>query len=558
MITMNRQTKRPAVQKASDYIRINLERGVWQQGERLPATRKLAGQAGVSFVSMIKAIALQKSKGLISGIERGRIRAGSDLSERVPYVEPASAIWQMKRRALEKDILSGAFAHRRALPSVKELQETYGTSFRTMRKILRTMVSEETLRLRGKTYELQPVLRRSSSQRIVFFTLQIKSVIRSALNQGQYKVLELLEQECSLGRNSLEVVEIDFYNPIETHRKISSRSLDHQVMGYVLDLWWFPGDEYRRAYIDLFARLSKLKRPVAILDEIGDFSLPLPYASNPLFQVFHIEGKSAGARIARVLLAMGHRSVAFIAAQKSAYFAHQRLEGVVEQYAKAGYGDRVIPILGNMQNNPMLQILDIAGFDSRLLLKVAAVYRTESQAADLIESLTQFRAGTPEQPFDGRDVRELRNNLGAIADLEKRNRGKKFFDQMCFAAIAQASAEISAMANAPLFKQALNLPHITAWICANDDCALAALDFLRREKVAVPGKLSVVGFDNEPVKAIEQRLTTLDFNAAGFIHRMLNFIARPPRTRGPYHHRPIEVEGIVMIRDTAGPAPRSI
>ena len=61
-------------------------------------------------------------------------------------------------------------------------------------------------------------------------------------------------------------------------------------------------------------------------------------------------------------------------------------------------------------------------------------------------------------------------------------------------------------------------------------------------------------FDNEPVKAIEQRLTTLDFNAAGFIHRMLNFIARPPRTRGPYQHRPIEVEGIVMIRDTAGPA----
>ena len=73
-------------------------------------------------------------------------------------------------------------------------------------------------------------------------------------------------------------------------------------------------------------------------------------------------------------------------------------------------------------------------------------------------------------------------------------------------------------------------------------------------QIPVPESVSVVGFDNEPVQAFAARLTSYDFNAAGFIHRMLDFIARPPMPRGPYRHVPIEVEGIVMQRGTTAEA----
>jgi hypothetical protein len=36
----------------------------------------------------------------------------------------------------------------------------------------------------------------------------------------------------------------------------------------------------------------------------------------------------------------------------------------------------------------------------------------------------------------------------------------------------------------------------------------------------------------------------------GFVNRMLNFIVRPPRPRGHYRHSLIEVESIVVERDT--------
>jgi LacI family transcriptional regulator len=90
-------------------------------------------------------------------------------------------------------------------------------------------------------------------------------------------------------------------------------------------------------------------------------------------------------------------------------------------------------------------------------------------------------------------------------------------------------------------------------ICSNDDIAIQALSYLRKQGISVPKEISVVGFDNQPVRTLEHRLTSLDFNAYGFMHRMLNFIARPPRPRGYYRHMPVEVEAIVMQRDTAGP-----
>jgi DNA-binding LacI/PurR family transcriptional regulator len=119
-------------------------------------------------------------------------------------------------------------------------------------------------------------------------------------------------------------------------------------------------------------------------------------------------------------------------------------------------------------------------------------------------------------------------------------------------AIHQVGSRLFELDLLPLFEKALAFKDATAWICANDSHAISAIAFLRKRNIRIPGDLSVVGFDNSPVDALENRLTSLDFNALGFILRILNFITRPPRPRGAFRHVPIEVEGVIIERGSAG------
>jgi DNA-binding LacI/PurR family transcriptional regulator len=543
----------PAIQRACAYIKTNLDKGEWRPGERLPPVRTLALHAGVSFSVMIKAVARLKADGLINGVERGRIRAGKEPIVNEPHIEQNSSARQMKRTALEKDILSGVFAHQIRLPSFKELQSRYGTGFRTMRKILQAMVSDGALQLREKAYTFPNARTRSASRRAVFIVYRFQKSPLSALNQGQYDILDQLERECIRRNLKLEVVSIDFYDPVATRRALAGTAINDPALGYILDLYWYPGEVFRRSHFDLLTRLSALGRPVTILDEAGAFTLPLPYSSNALFQVFRIEGKMAGARVARYLLGMGHQSIAYISSDHANEWSRQRLSGIIEQYSKAGCEDGVHQAVSEEWVQHLLVLLEMSGFDEKLLRKVIAEGRTKSQAEDQYEMLMQFRQNPP-PPLTEKDKALFKEGFDGIANLARQpNLSPEIFGKTVSTILYDAGITLSAISNRPLFQQALSERSITAWICASDRTAMMALTFLKKQKVPVPAELSVVGFDNSPADALEQRLTTFDFNAAGFAYRMLEYIARPPKTRGPYHHSAVEVEGNIMQRDTVGP-----
>jgi DNA-binding LacI/PurR family transcriptional regulator len=101
----------------------------------------------------------------------------------------------------------------------------------------------------------------------------------------------------------------------------------------------------------------------------------------------------------------------------------------------------------------------------------------------------------------------------------------------------------------PLFEQALARPQLTAWVCDNDSTALMALDFLAARNVDVPGRLSVVGFDDEP-SASQRGLTSYNFNGQGTMRAMLAHVLQPERQSA---EGPIEVPGYVVQRRSSGP-----
>jgi DNA-binding LacI/PurR family transcriptional regulator/DNA-binding transcriptional regulator YhcF (GntR family) len=538
----------PAVRKAVDFLTVRLESGVWQEGERMPSIRRLAEMSGYSFNTVLEAVRHLKSEGRVTAVARSGLRAGTRATAPEATVETAG--WRSKRAELERDILSGVYAPRGGLPSMKELQVRYGACYATMRKILRSMAEDGVVELRNRRYEIRSLVGRSPSTRLVFVAYRIQETPHSALNQGQYYVLNLLEQECIRRRIELDIVEVDFYNLSETQRVAAGSEISAPALGYIFDVWWYGGDEFREANMALLSRLVQLRRPVAILDELGEFVLPARFAANPFIQVFCIQGKTAGARIARHLLNMGHTTVAYLSNQHDTSWSMQRLAGITEQYAHAGLDEQVHPFVNNSTSGALEQLLTITGFDDDLVRRIVAIDRTESQAEDEFALYRQFKET---HPPPGPETEPLRHNLAGIVDLARRNPDKEFFDTMTLSALMLAGMRLSEMALIPLLEQALSRRECTAWICGTDTLAFLALTFLSSRGVEVPRGLSVASFDNNPLRAPRQRLTTFDFNAHGFIHHMLDFVLRPHRKRGPHQHRVIEIEGVVMQRGTVAP-----
>ena len=99
-------------------------------------------------------------------------------------------------------------------------------------------------------------------------------------------------------------------------------------------------------------------------------------------------------------------------------------------------------------------------------------------------------------------------------------------------------------------------PEVTAVLCGNDDLALGVIRALREAGRAVPGDVSVVGFDDIPqAEFLTPALTTvrLDFTDLGraCIRRASRSRSAPPRRRrtGPQPE--------LIVRESAGPPPSS-
>jgi DNA-binding LacI/PurR family transcriptional regulator len=256
--------------------------------------------------------------------------------------------------------------------------------------------------------------------------------------------------------------------------------------------------------------------------------------------------------MARHLIGLGHRSLAYLSAAHKFSWSQERLEGIRKQCSCAGLEHAVVPVVTDEMDVAYQHILALSGFPDAVIRKVTSIGASKSQAKSLYNAYLKFKKEWTPRQFASRDIRDFQRNFAFLISPLKEKMSEDFLDGVYSAFIVTAVRRMAAMSLTPLFQQALNNQAVTAWICASDDVALAALSFLKDHRIAVPGSLSVAGFDDRSYESLEHRLTTFDFNVSGAVHNMLNFIARPPRSRGPYRHRAIEVEGMVIERGTSG------
>jgi DNA-binding transcriptional regulator YhcF (GntR family) len=264
-------------------------------------------------------------------------------------------------------------------------------------------------------------------------------------------------------------------------------SLDKTTIGVIATSWHYPDP------IVNCKEISKLKVPACVwFDEhiLTKFSVDSGIG-------YHDQGHSTenGILLARYLIELGHTHLAFISPWHANQWSIKRLKGIEEEATRQRcrveifclYGDSEWDRLVPAQTDPVL----LKNFPAETIAKI--IEGSSSPVWDFIST-----------------------NLGW-------NRIRK--DMV------------------PLFEKALS-SGATAWIGANDICALNALSWLREQSIPVPQHISVAGFD-DTTEALRSDLTSFRFSSSSVARSMIYQILTS--NRGPTLTRH---KGMVVVRGT--------
>lgn len=513
------QKQRPGIQRACAYLN-----GLTRSDGRLPPVRALAQSAGVSFVTMWKALKYLQEKGIIVADSRGNRTFAADGTCPLPplRVMPSTetkrvighagtASYQHVAEKLYKAIITGHFTGSDHLPSCKELQRLYGVSFATLKKSLGILVEQQILEPRANGYFFPSLTGGTGHARIV--------AIGCGWEDGKIWVdyqdknyFRALESECI--RMNIQLDVIVYYRKegrlrfIDTASKKEYALGDRAILGYV-----FIVANLDSTPEEVLERLTGLGRDIAVLDVVGGWKVPRCARNNNFIQLFTATASELPAkRVSQYLLGKGHRHIAFFSPFHRALWSQQRFSAITGMFSAAGNATGVMPFVVSKYAYQWdyLKSQEHQN-DLRTLVKQYNEWKLEANSA----FLQQF------------------GNLG----------------YSIFNYITEGNCASGLIYNKmkPLFEEALDKKNITAWVMANDFTATIALDYLKDRGIRIPEDIAIVSFDNT-LDAMEHHLTSYDFNNHGIISVMLRYILAPNTIKNRRKGGCIEVEGTLVVR----------
>ncbi|MBD3242470.1 MAG: GntR family transcriptional regulator [Chitinivibrionales bacterium] len=495
--------------RALRFLRGHLAQGHTAPGELLPGAKRLARMAGVSHVTMLKALRRLAGEGVVTiKPGAGTVYQGEDVTVDAgkPAAKPYRAVtgWRRTLLQLRHDLLSGVLGDSGPLPSTKELCHRYGVCARTLRKALSALMDEGHLAPDRGRYRL--VTPRSRGPRnAVLFVFRARPT--GSLENMPPRSLELvreLERGCVLAELSLIHVPCDLRSVSgemqwdETLTDAESGTLSNSVLGCVFWTIGFTPDNVRV----LLARLAGFGKPIAVLDELA---LPrsLYAVAGQLVQVFSIAtGESCGEDVGRYLLRKGHRHAAFIGVQAGLEWCQHRLEGFRRVF-EAAPGASPVRVVAP----PRLDAEDLLPFGPDSIL-----------TRDLD---TRFRAAM---------IYAVQVYHRSLQDAVRR---------------ALRGPQVG-----PMLRRLLRDAEVTVWVGANDIMGLLCLELLRALDIDVPQRISLIAFDDTLESSFHQ-MTSYNFDYHGLTRRMLTHVCSSPH-HGARGRRPdtVEITGFVNERRT--------
>jgi DNA-binding transcriptional regulator YhcF (GntR family) len=519
------------IQKAVDYIKERLAKQVWHNGERLPTISVLARSSDVSRMTMWKAVEILKKKGVVSGRKGGRIYAGngSMFPKAISSLESGSP-WKAKRVLVEQDLLNGIFAPGKVLPTMGELQARYGVCYKTMRKILNALMADRVLIPDKKGFLVPGIGKRKAQTSVCLLWEGINLDGMRNRPFRERKIIESLESEYSRSGIDLVLFGYDSGDPAVAGRLQAVLEERGMIIGFIVRPLVYGDPRGLAKQAGLLHTLAMYKKPIAVLDELGLFELPRSLAANRFIRIFKIAGLSAGQSVGRMLLSLGHRRVAFVSHYQRDAWSILRYQGLVNEYAKAGLENGVTPYTMESLNDEMRNILVLSG--------EFAPANLSPLARKIVDSKHD-------------EIQRLRANVKALASLSGANMNGPTLRFILEHGLDPLQGELACLLLEPIFEKAAADRSCTAWVSANDDCAVYALDYLRSNGKRVPEEISVAGFDNDPL-GFENGVTSFDFDFPNIVRHMMLFIARPLWGTRYAKSSSMEMPGSIIKRATTG------
>ncbi len=465
---------------------------------RLPTLRRLADGAGVSHVTMLRAVGeLKKTGRLVARPGSGMYLAGMKPAKTrpVPTRKPRpTPRWEHAAQQFESDILAGVFQTAPHLPLTKELCARYGVCGHTFGRCLERAMARRMIMRDRRGFRVRPPTVPAGRGNIILISAGEGDFIMPGWDQRHMTHMHGIETTCSQAGLGVRKVFYGYGYPASGEIRLTAgkgppyrrRDLE-DILGFVLIARGLQDLGHR----DFVLGLAATGRPVSVLDENGGVITALDGSAPSNVRVFSLgNSMRPGQNVGRHLLELGHRRVAYICGPPSVRWSRNRGEGLHEVFDAAGLRDAIVPV-------------DIGEEGARLMTE--AVVTRESQPNS--PALDQFH--------------------GALGEaLASRLRGL------------------------------LARHDITAWVGANDDIGIACCRFLKGAGVDVPGRVSVMGFDDS-YPALVNDLTSYNFNSPSVVRAMINHILRP--TWAPLRGRAdniVEIDGFVNTRRTTGvPSP---
>jgi len=501
---------KPAFSRANAYLEQIIAQSRDSGHYLLPPVRTLASKAGVSHATMAKCVRELEAKGQL------HIRNRSGIALTAPADLPDSAVRGQQRHSetvsssdsvqewIVRDYVLGAVSRSNRLPTINELTIRYAVSYRTIRHALNSLVLQGSLSRKGKQFYRATAQSPKPSTRIMLILAHADVGLLAEYSPRSDELWRQLEYEGP--RSGIDLQICDY------QRFLASLSSLGDIAGFLV---WTPAFD-ALALRTLLEKLSALQRPVAVLDETKklDFnSLCRDFVSNKRIAFFFMAmGEQSGTDVGNFLLGQGHRDMAFFASTVKDPCYGPRYQGfrrAVEE--NTGYSSKTLLFQGTEESYDTIKL---------------SLLRKEQPYKNLYARLT----------FYNQTVLDL---LGETSSL--------FMVQDAYRPVRTLYLKKLMKTQ---FERALENSELTAWVCCNDELAFLALDFLAENRVDVPGRISVIGFDNR-IEAFAKGLTSYSFDVPQLVAAMIEHVMWSGRDEKRKTNTVREVPGHVVPRWTS-------
>jgi hypothetical protein len=469
---------------------------------------------------MWKAVNILKEQGLLTSFSR----RGTILGREVPSPtfppldgegdESPHTIWQHVHSRIKRDILRGEFRSGQPLPSIKELRHRYRTSPPTLTKAIKSLIREGLVIPSWNSLTL-PLPAAPQGSRIILLLDSSYPGQTKLENDRQRELMRSLEIACRRSGAALDIIR---FGPADgdTRRSDSPGAgspawgMHGDTLGYIV--WSYYNADNRQ---DLLRRVLPLRMPVSLIDEIGMTRLPTGIPARGELRIFRLGVSiTPGVEVARHLLALGHRTIAYVSPYHGAEWSRQRLAGLEKIYHEAGYHDAV---------------------------RVVTIDTTVSHVQYYTSSTKRYGTDRLIGSFV-RWVRPFSDELGPRLEPHV----IRYIREEC--AYSEVSVHLQ-----PLLENAARDAAVTAWVAAEDRTADFVGRFLLRKGLKIGEDVSLIGFDDSPLAA-EKRLTSYNFGITSIVDAAVRHILNPAAFRKLTRETFIEVPGVIVERQSTGRA----